>query len=625
MGTMSDQIMLGEAVEQATVHAARDDPHFPPITAAELFELDMEIWLLWGMKRVAERGNDRLNSIEIGRHGVQISRGGNRGLLLPGVALEYGMDSLAFWEAVCRKAGLPTDAWLDDRSLLHTFEGRAIRGPVSATENIDKKTANEIIFATKFNRPGPRVPGPTLAEVEEIRGVCIATFHGMVEGVSPAAYFPGLFDGNVSGIALKFRLPERPQIVCSKISVRPDVQFQSSLIELLRVLGRHVERFGATAHEIVGAALDVTVFFDPAIHGNANRFDLSRVDLAYRSIMISSPNGWILQFDPNHNAEDIVKDSIEFLELNDLDLGEIISFETVSTTPQVFLTSVSKPNREAENRPAAVAGAFYPGDADQLNAELNRMLQGTSHRKKHAASAVMIPHAGWQYSGRLAAQTLAQVNIPNRAIILAPKHRGGGADWAVAPNRIWNLPGQNIETDMKLAESLIQAVDFFEFDSTVHAQEHAVEVQLPILARLAPETKIVGLVMAVSSWEMIRRGAEQFAAFLESLSKEPSERPLLIISSDMNHYANEETTRRIDRIALDAIQDAVKNSRPELALNVVYENQISMCGIIPAVFVMETLRRLGQLNTVREMGYTTSAETSGDTGRVVGYAGLLFQ
>ncbi|MDR0338575.1 MAG: AmmeMemoRadiSam system protein A, partial [Planctomycetaceae bacterium] len=152
MGTLSDQIPLGEAVEQATIHAAKDDPRFSPITAAELFELDMEIWLLWGMKRVAARGIERLNVLEIGRHGVQISRGGNRGLLLPGVALEYGMNSQTFWEAVCRKAGLPTDAWLDDRSLLHTFEGRAIRGPLSATENIDKKTANEMIFAAKFNR-----------------------------------------------------------------------------------------------------------------------------------------------------------------------------------------------------------------------------------------------------------------------------------------------------------------------------------------------------------------------------------------------------------------------------------------------------------------------------------------
>jgi AmmeMemoRadiSam system protein B len=560
-------------------------------------------------------------------------------LLLPGVALEYGMDAQSFWEAVCRKAGLPTDAWLDDHSLLHTFEGRAIRGPLSATENIDKKTADEMIFAAKFNRLGPRVAGPTLLEAEEIRNVCMATFRGMVSGVSPASYFPGLFDGNVSGISLTFRLPERPSLVCSKISVRPDVQFQSSLIELLRILGRQVEQFGATGHEIQNAVIDVMILWDPSIHGNLNRHDLSQVDSAYRSVMLSSPKGWIVQFDSNQNAEEILQDSADFLALDDPDLGEIISFETVSTISKVFLTSVSKPRRGVENRPAAVAGAFYPADANQLNMELDQMLRGVTTKRK-SCSAVMIPHAGWQYSGRLAVQTLAQTEIPKRVIILAPKHRSGGIDWAIAPNRIWTLPSRNVESDLEFAESMIQAVDLLGFDETAHAQEHSIEVQLPIIAKLSPETRVVGLTMAISSWEMIRYGAAQLATFLESFLNIPSdasatstdnssntsaEMPLFIVSSDMNHYANERITRRIDRIALDAIHEAVKKSKPEYALETVHEYQISMCGIVPAVFAMETLRHLGKLNQVEEVGYTTSAAVSGDDSRVVGYAGLLFR
>jgi AmmeMemoRadiSam system protein B len=508
--------------------------------------------------------------------------------------------------------------------LLHTFEGRAIRGPLSATENIDKKTANEMIFAAKFNRMGSRVAGPTLLEAEEIRNVCVATFQGMVAGVSPASYFPGLFDGNVSGVSLIFRLPERSPLMCSKISVRPDVQFQSSLIELLRVLGRQVERFGATIPEIRNAIIDVMILWDPTIHGNANRHDLSSVDSAYRSLMLSSPKGWIVQFDPNRNVEEIVKESIDFLEFDDLDLSEIISFETVSTASKVFLTSISKPNLGTEHRPAAVAGAFYPSNADQLNTELDQMLRETVSQHR-PCSAILIPHAGWQYSGRLATQTLAQTEIPKRVVILAPKHRSLGADWAVAPNKIWDLPHHNIESDLEFAESMVRAVDLFEFDAAAHAQEHSIEVQLPILAKLAPETRIVGVVMTVSSWEMIRQGAIQFAVFLGSFLSSSPEMPLLIVSSDMNHYANEETTRRIDRIALNAIRDAVEKSKPEHALETIREYQISMCGIVPAVFAMETLRHLGKLNQVEEIGYTTSAESSGDTSRVVGYAGLLFR
>ena len=99
---------------------------------------------------------------------------------------------------------------------------------------------------------------------------------------------------------------------------------------------------------------------------------------------------------------------------------------------------------------------------------------------------------------------------------------------------------------------------------------------------------------------------------------------MLIISSDMNHFANDETTRRIDHIALDAIYRATAELNPEYALRTIYEQQISMCGVVPAVFVMETLRAMGRLDRVEEVGYMTSADVSGDTSRVVGYAGLIF-
>ena len=376
MGTMSDQMPLATAVEQATVHAATDDPRFPPISAAELFELDMEIWLLWGMKRVAQRGTDRLNAIEIGRHGVQVSRGGNRGLLLPGVAVDYDMNPQTFWEAVCRKAGLPTDAWLDDRSLLHTFEGVAIRGPVSATENIDKKTADEMVFAAKFDRQSTALPVLNAEELADVQRVCAETFQAMADGISPPGYFPGLFDAVVSGVALSFKLPDRPILTCSKISIRPDVPFQMALVELLQVLGEQVVKFGATVSEVMNAKIDVAVFWDPAIHGNAGRYDVRWVDPAYRSVMVSSPLGWVVQFDPERSVDELLHDSVEHLALDDLDVADVISFATVSTMASVLLTSVSNPNRGMEVRPPAIAGAFYPADAKKMNEELDQMLGG---------------------------------------------------------------------------------------------------------------------------------------------------------------------------------------------------------------------------------------------------------
>jgi len=376
MGVMSDEMPLAAAVERATLNAATEDPRFPPIAASELFELDMEIWLLWGMKRVAQRGIDRLQAVEIGRHGVQIARGGNRGLLLPGVAVDYDMDSQSFWEAVCRKAGLPGDAWLDDRSLLHTFEGAAIRGPVSATENFDNKTADEMIFAAKFDRQITGVPRITPDDLAAIQQVCASTFQAMADGISPPGYFPGLFDAVVSGVALSYQMPNRPVLICSKVSVRPDVPFQSTLIELLQVLGEQVIKFGATVSEVMHAKIDVTVLWDPTIHGTVNLHDVRLVDSAYRSVMVSSPKGWIVQFEPEQSVAEIVKKGIDHLCPDDLDLADVISFESVSTLPSVMLSSVSQPHRGAEVRPPAIAGAFYPADAMAMNKELDRMLDG---------------------------------------------------------------------------------------------------------------------------------------------------------------------------------------------------------------------------------------------------------
>jgi AmmeMemoRadiSam system protein B len=88
----------------------------------------------------------------------------------------------------------------------------------------------------------------------------------------------------------------------------------------------------------------------------------------------------------------------------------------------------------------------------------------------------------------------------------------------------------------------------------------------------------------------------------------------------MNHFADDVETRRVDRMALDAIETL----DPARVYETVRANHISMCGAGPCVIVMETLRQLGCLHRCESVGYTTSAEASGDTDRVVGYAGLLF-
>jgi AmmeMemoRadiSam system protein B len=97
------------------------------------------------------------------------------------------------------------------------------------------------------------------------------------------------------------------------------------------------------------------------------------------------------------------------------------------------------------------------------------------------------------------------------------------------------------------------------------------------------------------------------------------ERPLLVISSDMNHYASDAETRRLDEMALAAME----SKDAEELYNTVTTRHISMCGVLPAVIVMETLQKLKKLNKIERVAYGTSGDVMDDKSRVVGYAGML--
>lgn len=274
-----------------------------------------------------------------------------------------------------------------------------------------------------------------------------------------------------------------------------------------------------------------------------------------------------------------------------------------------------------EARFPSQAGSFYPGSAGELARALQRMFDDPRFHQagppaRQPWAAAMVPHAGWVYSGHLAAAVLGRLEIPEEIIILCPKHHAGGAAWAVAPHRRWRFPGGEVPSDPGLAARLADAVHGLKLDAEAHRQEHATEVQLPIIARLAPHARVVGISVGQASLDEGLR----FAAQMASVIREMPKRPLLVISSDMNHFANDAETRRLDRLALGAIQTL----DPRKVFETVRENRISMCGMYPCVIVMETLRQLNLLHRAELVGYATSAEVNGQTDRVVGYAGMLF-
>ncbi len=599
-GFMGQAIPLSQAIEHAAYRAAKEDPRFPPISPTELEHLDMEVWLLWGLRPVEAKGEDRAKAIKIGRHGLQIAMGNRRGLLLPGVAVEHKMSQVAFLEAVCRKAGLPLQAWKDDNVTLSTFDGYAIEG--------------RLADAATLESAGATIAGPDATEVAALADFCRQNLIAISQGAVPNLYLPDGFDGGVQGLVVSVKLPDSQESInCSRVNIRPEMPLQATLLDLLKTAAGALQARRISQDSLQMISVGLTVLWDPAMHGTLSEPSLSGVQPRQRAVLAIDQGKWSLAYHTKESPDVSLAKAAENGRFIAPDRVAVFTLEVSSTEKQVTVSNVPQLQKGPDVRRPSVAGQFYPGTAEEIRATLDDYLSETV--KKEPWAAAVVPHAGWIYSGRLAARVLNRIEIPDRVIVIAPKHNRVGADWAVAPHRAWSLPSGEVKSDPELAAKLAEKVALLELDAAAHVPEHSIEVQLPILARLAPSARVVGIAVHGGDMDAIQRSADQLAALLSEMAKPP----LLVVSTDMNHYADEETTRRVDRMALDALESL----DPVRLFETVQQNRISMCGIVPAVLVMETLKRLDCLNRIESIGYATSAEASGDTSRVVGYAGAL--
>ena len=248
-----------------------------------------------------------------------------------------------------------------------------------------------------------------------------------------------------------------------------------------------------------------------------------------------------------------------------------------------------------------------------MTAQLDELFHEAEETQPWAAA--MLPHAGWKYSGKIAARVLNRIQLPSTIIVIGPKHTRDGVDWAVAPHQVWQLPNGNLNSDRGLAQQLVEQIPGLELDAAAHRSEHAIEVELPLIQRLAPQSKVIGIVIGSGNLER----CEEFAEGLARVIQQMPEPPLLVISSDMNHFATDTENRRLDELALKKMRAL----DPAGLLETVREHHISMCGVLPTVMVMKTLQKLGKLSQIEQVGYATSGDVTGDPSRVVGYAGLL--
>ena len=263
-------------------------------------------------------------------------------------------------------------------------------------------------------------------------------------------------------------------------------------------------------------------------------------------------------------------------------------------------------------RNPAVAGRFYPDDKNRLMAFLSGHLSEKSGEKEKAR-AVICPHAGYVYSGAVAAEALGQVDIPKKVLLLGPSHRAMRHPAALSLST-WRTPLADTPVALELAQAILAESTFFHHNEDAHAFEHSLEVIVPFLQQLQSSLALVPILFSYLPYEM----CENLAAHLAKCIRKLNEPVLIVASTDMSHYETRENASRKDQKALEYIL----NLSPEHLYSYVIGNRVSMCGIIPVVIALLAARLLG-VDKARLVRYTDSGEVSGDLQQVVGYAGLI--
>ena len=263
-------------------------------------------------------------------------------------------------------------------------------------------------------------------------------------------------------------------------------------------------------------------------------------------------------------------------------------------------------------REPAVAGRFYPADPKALRRDVESYLAPRTPALK--AIGCVAPHAGYIYSGGVAGAVFSAIEIPQQCIVLCPNHTGKGHPLAIMTSGHWRTPLGNVPISAQLGKELVTAFAGLAEDSAAHKSEHAIEVELPFLQILRPDVQFVPIAVGTAQLMILRELGKALASVIQDCSS----RPLLIASSDMNHYEDDATTRVKDRKAIDKILQL----DPIGLYETVVDESISMCGFGPTVAVLTAAVELGA-NRAELVQYATSGDVSGDRDMVVGYAGIV--
>ncbi len=276
------------------------------------------------------------------------------------------------------------------------------------------------------------------------------------------------------------------------------------------------------------------------------------------------------------------------------------------------------------NRKAVVAGRFYPSDKDELKKQLKAFFEKAEKKHLRNIRALIAPHAGYVYSGEVAAAAYAQIDTKKnykRIFILAPSHYKAFAGASIYNIGNYETPLGEVHVDIETANKLIAQSKYIAYVPDVHVQEHALEVQLPFLQYyLKSDIQIIPVVIGTQNEKIIK----EIAAALKPYFNRDN---LFVISSDFSHYPAYNDAKLVDSLSAMAI---LKNNPKEL-IKQVRENSekniehlvTSMCGLSPVLtllYITQSNRNL-KYHLVK---YQNSGDSPyGEKERVVGYNAIV--
>lgn len=262
-------------------------------------------------------------------------------------------------------------------------------------------------------------------------------------------------------------------------------------------------------------------------------------------------------------------------------------------------------------RNPVVANLFYPGNSLQLMTTIERLLVREKEMKK--STFLLVPHAGYIYSGSTAGKTFACSEISKKVIILGPNHTGIGKPISIWSKGFWNTPIGSVKVDEEVASEMLNSLGKEFEDKSGHLREHSIEVELPFMQVRYENYTIVPVCVGTENYEELVELGKAIVKVFRSFKNDVT----LIVSSDMNHYESVEVNKKKDDYAIKKILKIDEKGLYE----VVQEKNISMCGYAPCVSALYAMKNLGFSN-VEVVDYTHSGIVTNNDSEVVSYVGI---